>query len=107
MELIPCVLESEQDVSFWGNAALTATTENFRKFVEYENYDYIFISNEYITSESGAYSYMDDLIDAGMVKNIVTENGFVLLEMGTPDDTHSKEEMKQQYHSVWEEEPEE
>ena len=107
VELIPCVMESEQDVSFWGNAALTATTENFREFVEYENYDYIFISNEYITSESGAYSYMDDLIDAGMVKNVVTENGFVLLEMGTPDAPHSKEEMKQQYHSVWEEETEE
>lgn len=107
VELIPCVMESEQDVSFWGNAALTATTENFREFVEYENYDYIFISNEYITPESGAYSYMDDLIDAGMVKNVVTENGFVLLEMGTPDAPHSKEEMKQQYHSVWEEEPEE
>ncbi len=80
IERIPCVIESEMDVSFWGNAQLTASYENFEGFLSYEDYDYILIEPGYLNRESGLYLFLCELIDKKYFSEMVNENGFILLK---------------------------
>lgn len=82
VEQFPCVIESETDVSFWGNSELTSTVDNFIDFIKYENYDYIYIEPGYLNNESNAYMFLCNMFDLSMFKDITVENGYMLLELG-------------------------
>ena len=97
VEQIPCVVESEQDVSFWGNAQLTATPENFLEFVTYEQYDYIYVAKGYVTQESGAYANVLYLFDNGLIEDMVVEKGHMLLYVGENQNHEKIEEMKSKF----------
>lgn len=101
VEQFPCVIESELDVSFWGNAELTSTVENFLQFAKYQNYDYIYIEPGYISEETIAYEYVCRLFDEGMVSKIWVENGYVLIEMEGLQDAGLNLEMKEQFTALY------
>ena len=100
VEQIPCVVESEQDVSFWGNAQLTATPENFFEFIEYEDYDYIYLGAGYVTRESGAYNNLLYLFENHRICDILIENDNILLYLGEAKDSNDSNELKNQFMEI-------
>lgn len=89
IERIPCVIESELDVNFWGNQELMLNQENFLKFVNYVNYDYIMVWNDYVLDETIPFYNLSALFDCGRVEKVLVENGHILLKLG---DSTSKEQ---------------
>ena len=97
VERFPCVVESELDVGFWGNQELLSSCENFMKFVEYAEYDYILIFPDYVQKDSQSYMNLSYLIDNGMIKSAINENNYVLFVLGQNMDTDNKDTIKMNF----------
>lgn len=97
VERFPCIVESETDISFWGNSELVSTAENFFEFLKYEQYDYILICPGYISEEDKYFSYFSTLIESGEISNIVVENGYILFQVGKSPDEEAAMKMRLQF----------
>ena len=85
IERIPCVIESELDVYYWGNSELTSSYDNFKRFMDYEDYDFVLVQSGYLNKESIGYSYLCEMIDEGYFGDVTIENGHILLKTGRTD----------------------
>lgn len=99
VEMIPCVIESEQDVNFWGNSQLMSTVENFLDFMAYEDYDYIYIEPGYVKNDSLAFSYLCRLFDEKQIADLKEENGYILLKLGD-DFASNNEDMQVKFNTL-------
>lgn len=97
IERIPCVIETEVDVTWWGNMELTSSPEDFIHFAEYEDYDYIYIAPGYLKKESVSFEYLCQLFNEDMVSSIIEENGHILLEMGETKNFSLEQKLKEQF----------
>lgn len=97
IERIPCVIETELDVSCWGNQELVSSSDNFIQFVKYEAYDYIYIAPGYLKRDSVSFEYLCQLFEKDMVASIIDENGHVLLEMGETKDFRLEQKLKEEF----------
>lgn len=99
VERIPCIIESELDINFWGNAELMKDEKSFLKFCDYEDYDYILIYPEYLQCESPLYKNISSLIKEGNVDSIKYENGFILLSVESEE--FKRNEILQEFQSYY------
>lgn len=94
IERIPCVIESDLDVNYWGNQELMVNQENFLTFIDYIDYDYIMIWNDYVQDETIPFYNISSLFDTNKVEDLVIENGHMLLKMGNNVNEEKSSEMK-------------
>ena len=96
VERIPCVIESDLDISYWGNPKLMKDESSFKNFVEYEGYNYILICPDYLKGTDQAYKNICNLFTEQMITNLKFENDYVLLSIGEcKDDDSDKKEIFQ------------
>ena len=81
VERFPCIIESEIDVDYWGNHKLLKNIEEFKRFIKYEEYKYIYIEPGYLQENDNYSNYIELLLEQGMIKQVYEENGYILLEL--------------------------
>lgn len=99
IERIPCIIESEFDINYWGNPSLMASVDSFLQFVNYENYDYIFIQKGYLYDYEQSYKNICYLFDNNCIESLYYENGYVLLKLG--NNNVNEEELKETFMSYY------
>lgn len=97
IERVPCVIESDLDVNFWGNQELMSNQENFLTFIDYVDYDYIMIWNDYVQDDTIPFYNISSLFDTGRVEQLVVENGHMLLKLGRNSDLEKSMSMKDEF----------
>lgn len=75
----PCNVQSYDDItSTWGNVRLVKTMDAFVEYLTYAKTDYIYMQGGYMEKESRCYELMGYLIEAGILEDVVYEDGNVL-----------------------------
>lgn len=75
----PCNVQSYDDItSTWGNVRLVKTMDDFIGYLTYAKTDYIYMQGGYMEEDSRCYQLMGYLIEAGILTDIVYEDGNVL-----------------------------
>ncbi|MCI8514228.1 MAG: hypothetical protein HFI93_06310 [Lachnospiraceae bacterium] len=97
VERIPCVIESTLDVDYWGNEKLMYTPDDFLEFVDFVDYDYIYIQKEYDQLSEKDYVNLKALISSGKVSSIVEENEHLLFILGISDDEKTIDRLKKEF----------
>lgn len=101
VERFPCVIESEEDVRAWGNDKLMSTSEAFITYVEFANYDYIFICLDYFQKDSQEYKNVSALFDEKKVSSMLVEGEYILLDVDEIEDITQSLEMKTQFQQLY------
>ena len=81
VERIPCVVQSELDVTFWGNAQLGDSEETFADFVNYVQFDYILVNLQYMDEYTRRYDYLMYIVERLGAKNMIQNGEYLLIEM--------------------------
>ncbi len=97
VERVPCVIESELDVTNWGNWELVASVDNFVRFVNFAEYDYIYIAPGYVVKDNSAYDNLCGLFEKDMITSVMKENDHILFTLGENEDHEQSIRMKEQF----------
>ncbi|WP_026661118.1 glycosyltransferase family 39 protein [Butyrivibrio sp. AC2005] len=92
---IPCVVEGDLDIGAYGNRQL-ATNGEFHKYIEFGEFDYIFVFSNRLSYEDAWYDSIIELFDARMISSVEEENGNILLRVGEAD-TEQSELLKSEF----------
>lgn len=99
----PCNVQSYDDItSSWGNVVLVKTMDNFVEYLEYAKTDYIYMQAGTVPSDSRCYELMGYLIEAGILTDVLYENGNMLAKVdlqGQPgqEETESYQRYQKEY----------
>jgi len=96
IERFPCMIDSELDVTYWGNNALMSNVDSYMNYIEYVGYEYVLIWKDYVQDGSMADNNISALFENGKVTDLMVENGHMLLTLGQNDKTNCMN-MKEQY----------
>lgn len=78
----PCNVQSYDDItSSWGNVVLVKTMDNFIQYLDYAKTDYIYMQAGTIERDSRCHELMGYLIEAGVLKDMVYEEGNMLAKV--------------------------
>lgn len=94
VERIPCVVQSELDVTFWGNAQLGASEETFADFVSYVQFDYILVNLQYMDQYVERYDYLEYAVEKCGAKKMIQNGDYLLIEMCSESSAQQNEEIK-------------
>lgn len=87
----PCNVQSYDDIaSSWGNMLLVKTMDNFVEYLEYAKTDYVYMQAGTVNRESRCYELMGYLIEAGILTDVIYENGNMLAKV-EPEGTYGQE----------------
>ena len=101
VEAVPCVIESDLDVRHWGNVQLMDSPENYLKFVQCVQYDYIYIEPDYLQKGNADYENICTLIRNDMVSDIIIEGSNVLLKIGEPESGETSKILEMKFASCF------
>lgn len=86
----PCSVQSYVDVSgYWGNPEVVSGTEEFLRYLQYADIDYLYMEKEYIDTSVRIYQIVRTLVREGWLYDVRDENGNLILavQKGRPDET--------------------
>ncbi|MDR1765646.1 MAG: hypothetical protein LBR77_06100 [Lachnospiraceae bacterium] len=79
MLLFPCNTQSYADISgYWGNVKLVYNTVLFERFLRFAQTDYIYLQGGFLEESEWCLGLMRYLVEYGVLRDVVYENGNVL-----------------------------
>ena len=78
---VPCIFEPVIDISYWGNADILHSAENFYQYLKYVNCDYILLDSDFLNENVGYKPVLNDLASYGCYGEKLTEKSYTLIEL--------------------------
>ena len=91
-ERIPCMSETELDITYWGNNEIFETVDGLVSYLDYVGCNYLFVQSGYLADKPIQTEYIVDIISRGIIGDIIFDkNGNVLMSYGKKDTVETSE----------------